>query len=107
MRFFTFLVFVFFVSAASIGQETLDVLTLSGRYGFPQSYDSIYKSKAKEYGAMASLVAPIKMNEKSIWYNSVNYFYFHVGNDEDTPPEIMNPIDVHGIIPLFGMAYPS
>ena len=103
MRFFTFLVFVFFVSAASIGQETLDVLTLSGRYGFPQSYDSIYKSKAKEYGAMASLVAPIKMNEKSIWYNSVNYFYFHVGNDEDTPPEIMNPIDVHGIILRTGL----
>ena len=103
MRFFTFLVLVFFVSASSIGQETLDVLTLSGRYGFPQSYDSIYKSKAKEYGAMASLVAPIKMNEKSIWYNSVNYFYFHVGNDEDTPPEIMNPIDVHGIILRTGL----
>lgn len=103
MRFFTFFVLVFFVSAACIGQETLDILTLSGRYGFPQSYDSIYTSKAKEYGAMASLVAPIKMNEKSIWYNSVNYFYFHVGNDEDTPPEIMNPIDVHGIILRTGL----
>ena len=84
-------------------QETLDVLTLSGRYGFPQAYDSIYNSKAKEYGVMASLVAPIKMNDKSIWYNSVNYFYFHVGNDEDTPPEIMNPIDLHGIILRTGL----
>lgn len=103
MRNFTFLLLVLIVSSAAQAQETLDVLTLSGRYGFPQSYDSIYKSKANEYGAMASLVAPIKMNEKSIWYNSLNYFYFHVGNDEDTPPEIMNPIDLHGIILRTGL----
>ncbi|MCP4884871.1 MAG: hypothetical protein GY908_13905, partial [Flavobacteriales bacterium] len=81
----------------------LDVLTLSGRYGFPQSYDSIYKSKANEYGAMASLVAPIKMNEESIWYNSINYFYFHVGNDEEAPTEIMNPIDIHGFVLRTGL----
>ena len=103
MRSYTFFLLLLFVSFSSFGQETLDVLTLSGRYGFPQSYDSIYKSKANEYGAMAALVAPIKMNEKSIWYNSLNYFYFHVENDEDTPPEIMNPIDVHGIILRTGL----
>ena len=103
MRSYTFFLLLLFVSFSSFGQETLDVLTLCGRYGFPQSYDSIYKSKANEYGAMAALVAPIKMNEKSIWYNSLNYFYFHVENDEDTPPEIMNPIDVHGIILRTGL----
>jgi hypothetical protein len=103
MRSFAFLMILLLVSATSVGQETLDVLTLSGRYGFPQSYDSIYKSKANEYGAMAALVAPIKINEKSIWFNSLNYFYFHVGNNEDTPPEIMNPIDVHGIILRTGL----
>jgi len=103
MRPFIVLVLLLFVYAASYGQETLDILTLTGRYGFPQSYDSIYKTKAKEYGALASLVAPIKMNEKSIWYNSINYFYFHVGNDENTPPEIINPIDVHGLILRTGL----
>ena len=103
MRYFTFLLLVIFISDSAQSQETLDVFTLSGRYGFPQSYDSIYKSKANEYGAMAALVAPIKMNEKSIWYNSLNYFFFHVGNDEDTPPEIMNPIDLHGIILRTGL----
>lgn len=102
MRYIAFFL-AFFVVFVAKSQETLDVLTLSGRYGFPQSYDSIYNSKAKEYGAMASLVAPIKINEKSIWYNSLNYFYFHVGNDEDTPPEIMNPIDLHGIILRTGL----
>lgn len=103
MKNFACLLLVLILSAAAQAQETLDILTLTGRYGFPQSYDSIYKSKAKEYGAMASLVAPIKMNEKSIWYNSLNYFYFHVVNDEDMPPEIMNPIDLHGIILRTGL----
>jgi len=33
----------------------------------------------------------------------VNYFYWHVNNDEDTPPEIVNPIDIHGIILRTGL----
>ena len=103
MKYYIVLLFTFCISTFLYSQESLDVLTLSGRYGFPQAYDSIYTSKAKEYGAMASLVAPIQMNEKSIWYNSLNYFFFHVGNDEDTPPEIMNPIDLHGFILRTGL----
>jgi hypothetical protein len=94
---------LFLVSCGLRGQESLDILTVSGRVGVPQSYDSIYESKASEYGLMLSLVAPIEVNERSIWYNSVNYFYWHVNNDEDTPPEIMNPIDIHGIILRTGL----
>ena len=94
---------LFLVSCGLRGQESLDILTVSGRVGVPQSYDSIYESKASEYGLMLSLVAPIEVNERSIWYNSVNYFYWHVNNDEDTPPEIVNPIDIHGIILRTGL----
>lgn len=91
------------ISTSIRAQENLDILTLSGRYGFPQAYDSIYKGKATEYGAMASLVAPVEINKQTIWYNSLNYFYFHVGNDEVTSPEIMNPIDLHGILLRTGL----
>lgn len=84
-------------------QETLDIFTISGRYGFPQAYDSVYDGKAKEYGVMIDLKAPIKMSEKSIWYNSVNYFYWHVGNDENMPAEEVNPIALHGIILRTGL----
>ena len=84
-------------------QETLDVFTISGRYGFPQSYDSIYDGKATEYGVMMDLKAPIKMSEKSIWYNSLNYFYWHVADDEEMPEDIANPIDLHGIILRTGL----
>ncbi len=80
------------------GQQTLDILTVSGRYGFPQSYDSVLTGKAKEYGCMVNLVAPVKFSEKTIWYNSLNYFYFHVANDETLSPEIANPINLHGFL---------
>jgi len=84
-------------------QETLDVFTVSGRYGFPQAYDSIYKGKAKEFGAMIGLVAPIRISERSIWYNSMNYFYWHVSDDEIKPDGIANPIHLHGIILRTGL----
>ncbi|MCK5637432.1 MAG: hypothetical protein KAH67_01895 [Flavobacteriaceae bacterium] len=90
-------------SISLLGQETIDIFTVSGRYGFPQSYDSVYNGKAKEYGAMANLVVPIKFSEKTIWYNSVNYLYFHVTNDEDMPIDIANPINLHGIILRTGL----
>ncbi len=80
------------------GQETIDLLTLSGRYGFPQSYDSIYNGKAKESGAMVNLKAPIKLSEKSIWYNSLDYLFSHVSNDEEMPADIANPIGLNGVI---------
>ena len=101
--FISILILGFSAHAQENTQETLDIFTISGRYGFPQSYDSVYDGKAKEYGVMIDLKAPIKMSEKSIWYNSVNYFYWHVGNDEVMPAEEVNPIDLHGIILRTGL----
>lgn len=101
----TFLLFssIFIALTGVKGQESLDILTLSGRYGFPKNYDSIYQGKAREAGFMAALVAPVKVNERSIWYNSLNYFYWHVGSDEETPEELVNPVDLHGIILRTGL----
>lgn len=91
------------LSVSLTAQETLDVFTVSGRYGLPQAYDSIYKGKAKEFGAMIGLVAPVRISERSIWYNNVNYFYWHVSNDEIMPEGIANPIHLHGIILRTGL----
>lgn len=88
---------------SAYGQDRLDLFTLSGRYGFPSSYDSIYQGKGTETGIMASLVAPAKLSEKSIWYSSLNYFYWGVDNDEEMAEDIMNPIQVHGFILRTGL----
>ncbi len=79
-------------------QETLDILTFSWRLAPHQNYDSIYDGKARETGFSAGLVLPIKISEKSIWYNSINYFHWKVTNEEIMPENIANPIKIHGII---------
>ena len=79
-------------------QETIDLVTLSGRYGLPASYDSIYKGKATEYGARVGLLAPIKLSEKSYWIINLDYFYWHVSDNEQMPSDIANPINLNGII---------
>ncbi len=103
MKYFAVFIVTLCYSASITGQETIDLVTISGRYGFPSSYDSIYDGKAREYGAMIGLVAPIQISQKSIWYNSLNYFYSHVSDDEIMPTNIANPINLHGIILRTGL----
>jgi hypothetical protein len=86
------------------GQQTLDILTVSGRYGFPQSYDSVVTKKATELTSMLNLVAPIKFNKNTIWYNSLNCFYFSVSNGETLEdPSIANPISIYGFLLRTGL----
>mgnify|MGYP003933264357 CR=1 FL=1 len=99
---FSLLILIFIINAA-FGQDRLDLFTLSGNYGFPTAYDSIYEGKGTETGFMASMVAPAVLSEKSVWYSSLNYFYWGVNNDEEMPQDIMNPIRVHGFILRTGL----
>ena len=79
-------------------QKTFDVITVSGRSGFPQPYESVYTGKATEFGGMINLAAPVEINKKAMWFTSLNYFYWNVDNDENMPPNISNPINIHGFI---------
>ena len=45
---------------------------------------------------MVGLVLPIRMSEKTFWYNSMNYFFWQVTNDIEMPQEILNPMKLHG-----------
>ena len=74
-------------------------------YGLPSAYDSVYRGKATETGVMANLVTPVKLTDKLVWYNSLNYFYWQVDNDENMPMDIQNPIQVHGFILRTGIYY--
>jgi hypothetical protein len=104
MKNFTFL-FFFVLSSSLSAQETLDILTISGHFGSPQPYElgSPYTGEARETGAMVNLVVPIVLNEKQIWYNSVNYMQWNVTNNETMSPDIANAINVHGIILRTGL----
>lgn len=96
-----FLCLVSFVNS----QETLDVLTISGHFGNPQSYeaDAGYIGNATERGAMVNLVVPAIFNDKQIWYNSINYMQWNINNNESMPKDVANPINVHGLILRTGL----
>jgi hypothetical protein len=85
------------------GQKTFDLISVNGRYGLPQNYDSVYNGKATEYGLTVNLAAPVKMSEKSMWFNSVNYFYWHITSDATIPESLANPINIHGLLLRTGL----
>lgn len=91
------------LSLSLSAQETFDLITVSGRYGFPQPYTSVYEGDATEVGGMINAAAPINLSESLMWYNSLNYLYWNVDNDETMPEDISNPINIHGFILRTGL----
>lgn len=84
-------------------QKSLDILTISGRYGLPQPFDELYSGEATESGTFLNFLAPIKISGKTVWVNSLNYFYFNVQGGEEIPDGIADPIKIHGFILRTGL----
>ncbi|MBT3384414.1 MAG: hypothetical protein HN778_09855 [Prolixibacteraceae bacterium] len=91
------------LSITCISQNSLDILYLSGRYGFPQSYENTYNGEASEFGTSLSLTVPVPISQNTIWYNSLNHFYFSVDGDPNIPVTEINPITLNGFILRTGL----
>lgn len=103
MKYLILLVLGISLSLPLCAQKTFDLITVSGRYGFPQPYESVYSGNATELGSMVNLAAPIQLSEKMMWFTSLNYFYWNVDNEEIMPADISNPINIHGFILRTGL----
>jgi hypothetical protein len=86
-------------------QESIDLLTVEGRYGFPQSYEHTFDGKATEITSMINLKAPVVFSDKNIWYNDLTYNYFAINNDITMPDRMANPIRLHGFILQTGLVH--
>ena len=75
-------------------QNSLDILTLSGRYADPVSYDSLLSGNAKETGSFIGLTVPVPVSDQLIIYNSLNYFYFHVENESAMSDDVADPFNL-------------
>lgn len=95
--------FLFCQFAVVLAQNTLDIFSLTGRYGFPVNYEDNYSEKASEFGTSFNLTIPIVLSENTIWYNNLNHFYFNVDGDPSIPAGIVNPIQINGIILRTGL----
>jgi hypothetical protein len=103
MKYISFLLLAIFSCANITAQTDLDIFTLSGRYGFPQEYETTYSEKATETGILANLQMPVPFSESTIWYSQLTFNNFRVNNDITMPAEIANPINVSGFILQTGL----
>ncbi|VAW28845.1 hypothetical protein MNBD_BACTEROID06-1814 [hydrothermal vent metagenome] len=84
-------------------QSSLDLVTVSGRYGFTQQAGEPIAGNNSEIGSLINIKIPIVLSSKSVWYSSVTYVSSHVKTDVSLGSEILNPIDVNGIILQTGL----
>ena len=88
------------LSSIAFAQESIDLFTVSLRYGAPSPYLTQYSGKATETGGLVNLTIPIPLNasKTAIWYNSLVYTQATINNNETMPADIANPISIHGFI---------
>ena len=82
-------------------QETIDILSLTGRYGIPGAYSNPnYTGKATEWGSVNSLQAGFNVAPKTMVVFNLNHFYFNLQGDPEPafPAEIASPVVINGII---------
>lgn len=105
-RFFMFLLSASLCLTLS-AQETIDILSLSGRYGLPGEYKEYYTGKATEWGSINSFTAGFKVgkSKRSMIPININHFYFNVKNDPspEFPSDYINHIKLNGFILRTGL----
>ncbi len=86
-------------------QSSLDLVTISGRYGFIQQAGEPVAGNNFETGSLVNVKIPIILSNKSVWFSSITYVSSHVETDATLPQEIATPIDVTGIILQTGLVH--
>ncbi|MCB2219999.1 MAG: hypothetical protein KQI35_06345 [Bacteroidetes bacterium] len=96
-----FLCILFLLSAHA--QKSIDLFTLSGRYGMPTHLENVPDGQAIESGALVNLKIPVVLSDASIWYSELSYTWFHVGYNRDLPDTMAAPITLNGFVLQTGL----
>lgn len=91
--------FFLLLSQVIASQSHLELMTLSGTYGFPTYYESPYQDqKARPRGFLVNIKAPVPFSDYNVWFNQITYTSFNIENEIPMPPGIANPIRLHSFI---------
>lgn len=99
---FWIITFAFF-SLSVQAQSSLDLFTISGRFGPSQTAGEPLEGENKELGMLVNLKVPVVLSERSIFYSELSYFNSHVESDQSLPTDVMNPVNLHGFILQTGL----
>ncbi len=93
------ILFIYSLPFALSAQSSIDLLTLSGSYGFPSAYQNPLNGKATEWSSLINLKAPIVINDKTIWYNDFTYTGHSISHDIDPEPAgMLTSMKLHAFI---------
>ncbi len=94
---------VFLLGTTVRAQDAIDLITLSGRSGFPSDFTDNTSETASESGALVNLKIPVVLNKKSIWYSDFTYTYYGVDYSLELPSGETQPIRLHGFVCQTGL----
>jgi hypothetical protein len=101
MKRFALLLAVAACTLTATSQETIDILSLTGRYGLPGDYkDAAYGGQATEWGSINTFQAGFNLARNTMFIINLNHFYFNLQGEPEPafPAEVANPVIVNGII---------
>lgn len=64
----------------SYAQSNFDVMSLSDKYGLPQSYEYNFPVNFSEYETVLNLTMPVFISRDLIWYNSLQHYFSNTKN---------------------------
>jgi len=68
-------------------------------YGFPSAYQEPLNGKAAETNLLVNLKLPMKINQKTLWYNDFTYSGFNITTDlPSEPTAYLTSMRLHGFI---------
>jgi hypothetical protein len=92
------LIVAFVFSVSGFAQNSIDLFSVSGGYGWPSSYEAPYSEKATEVQQHVAATIPIELSDKTIFFNNFNYYHFSLESNNEFGDAIANPADLHGFI---------
>ncbi len=84
------------------GQETIDLVTVSGRYGVPSVYQQI-PGQATESAFLANAKLPLQFSENTIWLNNLTYNYSQINHNPAALGVEIPQTRLHGFILQTGL----
>lgn len=84
------------------GQESIDLVTVSGRYGLPTAYHQI-PGKATESSLLANAKLPLVFSDNTIWFNNLTYTFSQVDHSPTEQGVSIPQTRLHGFILQTGL----
>lgn len=96
---------LFCISIVLHAQPSIDLFTLSGVIGTPAPYQDPLGGNATESGTLINLKVPIKVSEKTIWFNDFTYTAYSIKTDLDPEPaDKLTSMKLHAFILQTGIS---